>query len=494
MNPPKPTDWHRKPKGFDGPCPICACPVKSREHRAVAPEENRTAQWIKRRKCSSGWRYTSIFAEPKGCRGQKFGATKRTRNYIAQAARIIVLGATYKQAAIELGTTDRNLRDIRQHHPSLWKAARKEAELDLVQLVQQVRSEAGTDRVLENPDAYLARATAADKWITQKGESLFPTTGKLTLCSLFETHYLRLRLADATEGSIDRYRITLRRWRLITGDSPLAEITRDLLATFRDVLAASAGVVTYRRMSPTTIQGHLSNIQTLLEFAGPPGPRRRDCLGLIDRPPWIKPPQRQLRIPSIVSVDHLNAVYLSAPCMDTPHDLPFKAAAWWRGVLVLAYFTGLRAGTLFALRMEWIDWAKRRITIPPQAMKARRPHLAYLHPVALEHLRTIRSDRELVFPLPWVRRQFWIHLRKLERFAAIPPRDYFGLQALRRTAGTKVAEKSGPEVAVLFLGHAPQGVTMRHYVRPDGLLEQAAMGIPVPAAFRNGNGSNGEID
>ena len=34
-------------------------------------------------------------------------------------------------------------------------------------------------------------------------------------------------------------------------------------------------------------------------------------------------------------------------------------AAWWRPLLVVTYSTGLRAGTLFSMKLECIDWDER---------------------------------------------------------------------------------------------------------------------------------------
>lgn len=60
-----PTDWHRRPKGFQGqPCPICGWPTPKGEHRTVAPEENMTAKWLRREKSPTGWKMFPVF-EPK---------------------------------------------------------------------------------------------------------------------------------------------------------------------------------------------------------------------------------------------------------------------------------------------------------------------------------------------------------------------------------------------------------------------------------------------
>ena len=50
-----PTDWHRRPVNQEpGPCAICGYPLKSGKHRAVAPQEQMLAKWLRQRKTKDG--------------------------------------------------------------------------------------------------------------------------------------------------------------------------------------------------------------------------------------------------------------------------------------------------------------------------------------------------------------------------------------------------------------------------------------------------------
>lgn len=485
---PRPIDWHRRPKNFEGPCPICLCPGKSPgEHRAVAPEENQTAKWFKRRKLAYGWRYKSIFTgQPKE---RQRGPTPRTKERIVQATSMLAVGATYKEVASKLAISTSKLHDTQKNHREIWNICRQEAESDMMQLVDRVRTEAGTNAVLADPDAYITRAQAADKWIGELGGVLFPAKDEgVTLCSFFESHYMPLRLADASPGTVYNFTSTLERWRLVTGDPPLAEITKHMLAKFRDFLAKSRGRGAHERASPNTVNFRLRTLQAVLDFAGPPAPHRRDCVGLIQQPPWIRRPQLEMRIPRIVSSEAMEAVYLAAPRMKEPKIDGFEPSAWWQALIVLCYSTGLRAGTLFSLRMEWINWADRKIVIPPQAMKSKRPHIAHLNETTLEHLGAIRSDRELVFPWPRHRRTFWLRFHKLQNFAGIPHKEQFGLRELRKTHATLLWGNS-PEAAQLSLGHTGMEVTIGHYVQSGVIVSAAVDRMPMPAVFKNGGGN-----
>ena len=77
--------------------------------------------------------------------------------------------------------------------------------------------------------------------------------------------------------------------------------------------------------------------------------------------------------------------------------------------------------------------------------------LIHLNKTALEHLRKIRTDRELVFPLPVTLFAFhkWFH--KLQNLAGIPRDEHFGLHGIRRTTATALWEIA-PHAAQLALG------------------------------------------
>ena len=159
-------------------------------------------------------------------------------------------------------------------------------------------------------------------------------------------------------------------------------------------------------------------------------------------------------------------------------------------IRLLAYNTGLRRRSLFTLRMEWIDWNKRRITIPPRAMKSRRKHVAHLNETAYSHLLAIRTDRELSFPGPSTGRASKkaacpVSTRPFTACRTPPasPRpQHFGLHALRKTLATILWEES-PQAAQYALGHSGMGITRDHYVAGQDMLARALDQVPQPAAF-----------
>ena len=105
--------------------------------------------------------------------------------------------------------------------------------------------------------------------------------------------------------------------------------------------------------------------------------------------------------------------------------------------------------------------------------------MVHLHGSVLEHLRAIRTDRELVFPLEHWPKWFYDQFHKLQAAAGIPRSKQFGLHALRKTCATLLWGVA-PQAAQLALGHAAANVTMRHYIAAGGIVAKALDLLPQP--------------
>lgn len=403
---------------------------------------------------------------------------------IGKAAAMHAIGKSYSEIAAALGVSAHTVGNwaYKPETKPFWDAAlarvmRKTAAV--------IRQQAGTDAVLEDVDRYLAMAIPCERWHNDQGESLFPDGDKMTLPRFYYEYYRPARLGDASKDTLKWHEILLRRWVVLTGNPELKEITTTILARFRDCLLASKGRGV-NRMSPNTVVHYMAFIQALLDKAGPPGHRNRDALGLIDRPPWVKPPRKLRRIPRIATAEELSALYEAAACMEMPHVSGAKPPEWWKALLVTAFNTGLRKGTLFKLRMSWIDWQRRAITIPAEATKTFVAQIIPLNETCYSHLLRIRGDRDLLFEWPYTaKRTFYWNLDKLFELAGIPKDRRFGLHAIRKATATALWEHS-PAAAQYTLGHTTPETTRLFYVSGGGIVARALEAMPQPQAFVNG--------
>ena len=407
---------------------------------------------------------------------------------IRRATALRAAGYMWQEAADELGVSYEGMLDWRRQYPHFWQ---QELDRGMEASLIVVRRQAGTDAVTEDPEKYIRQALVCERWTTAAGREIFSTDGRTTLTSFFEDYYLPTRLSDARPATVLQYRETLGRWKLLTGDPPLEEISVKLLTVFRDCLQKLRGRQPHLRMSSQTVRKHLRHLQAVLGKAGPPGRGNRDAAGELDRVAWIRPPRYQPGEPRFVTADELQAVYLAAVCLDRPKIDGFKPAAWWRALIVVGYNTGLRKGTLLSMPMASIDWKQRLIDLQPSVMKNRRRHVVPLNETAHRHLLQIRTGRELVFEFPQSMRLFYHDWHQLQDAAGIPRAKHFGLQNLRDTAATLLWERD-PAAAQLMLGHASRSTTRDCYVASRGILAKAAEALPQPGAFAESQSTNDE--
>lgn len=492
-----PTDWHRRPAQFgNGPCPVCSFPFHNGIHRAVAPQEGLTARWIKRWKTRKGWKQRAIGGEPpppakrpKPPRAhiiRPHRPTPRVAKLMGQAAALVVHGKTIEEAAEAL--------NVRADQVWGWKHVWKDIWQMLVDrtaegLISSVRAMVGTNEILNDPKGYVSVAGYVDDWATAKGIKLFaPVNGDMTLGRFFEEWYLPQKLFDATENTKSAYRGAVKAWRLVTGDPPVQQITPLMLALFRQVRLKMPGIKPGTLASPNTVRSLLRMIQTLLDKLGPPGHDNRDALGILDKVPWVQPPRAEERIPRTVTLEQISTCYQALATMRirTPRIEGLKPQAWWQALIAVTWNTGLRRGTLFAMRWTDVDWDRQRLVLPAGRMKSRRPMVVHLNAAALEALRSIHGDRELVFPWFPSRRCFHQRFHEIQNAAGIPREQHFGLHMIRKTLATTLWE-TNPGAAQFALGHATADVTQKHYVDGRAMVARALEALPQPAAFtRNG--------
>ena len=152
-------------------------------------------------------------------------------------------------------------------------------------------------------------------------------------CAFNQVYVTRTRLSHHTLKTAASH---VKRWELCSGDPDVEEITPETFDTFRERAQAL-----YR---PDTIEGTVRFVLQNL--------RMLHALGGLARVPWSGRPLRIRQSPKYVPpLADLGKLYGAADAAQWPiHTDP---GAYWRAVLVLGYFTGLRLWDLLSL---WFDW------------------------------------------------------------------------------------------------------------------------------------------
>ena len=282
--------------------------------------------------------------------------------------------------------------------------------------------------------------------------------------------------------SIEWYRNAVKLWTYITGDPPLEETTVKYQALYRHALAMRRGRSKISRTSPNTLRSRLRAIQTLLDAAGPAGPRdrqgkassrgrptssRRGGEAAAHDPAAIPTASFRRRGRDGLAADN---GHQAAGMVEGPVDRRLQYGAMTQDVIHDVDERGRLAGPLSS--------ASRR------QLKSRRPVILPLNRFAMDALCGIRTNRELAFPLPGgvgspTDSDFYRQLHRLETAAGVPRGEHFGLHAIRRTAATALAAHS-VQAAQLTLGHKSPMTTINSYIDPASIVGPSLDAMPQP--------------
>jgi integrase len=100
-----------------------------------------------------------------------------------------------------------------------------------------------------------------------------------------------------------------------------------------------------------------------------------------------------------------------------PNDLPYLAEDWWRGVLVFAYMTGWRIGSILALRRCDVDLEAGTAVSRAEDNKGKRDQKIPIHPLVVEHLRKVPGFDPCFFPWNANRRLLWEEFQAIQKVA-----------------------------------------------------------------------------
>jgi integrase len=318
----------------------------------------------------------------------------------------------------------------------------------------------------------VSRDTAA--WLAALGE---PLRGRLAKVGLVE-HQEQLTVDEllsswlASKRSAGHKPTSLRAWgqtaaelSQLFGPRPLASLAHADGEAFRGAMQA-------RGLRPTTIHKRLGHARAILEDAV--------RLGHLQANPWKHVRQR-------AGNPAERRAYVSIA--DAERVIEFCPNVWWRLLVALARFGGLRVPSE-ALSLAWadVDWERGRLVVPsPKTEHLGRPHRVIpLFPLVRGPLEAAFEQAPegavYVFPEEYRRRAQgpagWggVNLRgtfaKILRRAGIAPWPR-AWHSLRASCESDLAQSFPLAVVTKWLGNTPS-VALRHYVDPTEAAFSAA--------------------
>lgn len=277
-----------------------------------------------------------------------------------------------------------------------------------------------------------------------------------TVSHFFETVYLPQRLVGASKVCIDDYRRKIRQFDQFAGAPVLlSDLSDQLLAAFLND-RVDAGL---RKVTVNQCRAHVLAVWRLAFEQGH-----------VEHQPSIRKLREAHDEPDAWTEDEFRLILSKCDSLDARRPVGgLPASALMRAVLLLAYWTGLRRGTLWKLKWDDVDLRERWVTVPGDLMKSNRGKKYRIGLDAEEALEGIWiAGAETVLPkIGWQR--FYADFDRLLDAAGIQPsrrRVMTKLHKVRRTTATMVASRQGLNAASTLLGHSSQQITLR-YIDPS---------------------------
>lgn len=233
--------------------------------------------------------------------------------------------------------------------------------------------------------------------------------------------------------------------------------------------------------SPHTVNSCTAGIIALWNYAA----RRKLVPTRPDDVERVPAPQR---LPRAWSLEQLAAIIRAARQQKSPHKgIRCRAQDFWPALILVAYDTGLRCGSLFGIRLQDFDPDRAEVRVLAQHMKNRREMVFSLSEQTVEAVNVIMpqsadDDREELFPWIYRREHAQRAFRKILKRAGLYRESYAGclFHQLRRTSATHLVAAVGWEAASRHLGHSSVEMT-RRYVDVRFIREhKAADHLPRP--------------
>ncbi len=290
----------------------------------------------------------------------------------------------------------------------------------------------------------------------------------------FRDEYEKRGMPGTTAGTQAAAGYALDHFERIVKPVRVAAITNRTLAQY----VASRQVEPVRKkgppVSPATVNKELRHLRHAL--------RRANKWGYLARVPEFEFLRQPEKLPTYVTPEHFAKLYAKADAARWPDGGPYTVADWWRGLLVMAYMTGWRIGSLLALK--WADVNLDAAVALSRAAdnKGKRDQRVPLHALVVEHLRKLKSFSPVVFGWDHDRRELFNEFHAIQEAAGVRPdggKARYGFHDLRRAFATMNADTLSPDALQALMQHRDYQTT-RRYINLARQMNPAVQKLYVP--------------
>jgi integrase len=256
----------------------------------------------------------------------------------------------------------------------------------------------------------------------------------------------------------------------------------DFIAARRQEKGAKKGEL----VSPATVNKDLRHIKAALNVAVE--------WGYLKNLPRFRMEREPKRLPTYVSGEHFAAIYKACDAARMPTGLPYPAADWWRGLMVVGYMTGWRLSDMLGLQRQDLDLDAGYAITRFEDNKGKRDDKVKLHSTIVDHLRLLPGFTPTIFPWTNNIRTIWDHFGEIQRAAGIhlpcPDRHehsetchVYGFHDLRRAFATMNADKLTGDALQSLMRHKSYSTTQR-YISLARQMDEAVDALHVPDVLK----------
>lgn len=270
-------------------------------------------------------------------------------------------------------------------------------------------------------------------------------------------------------------------------------ITRRTLDRYLAARRLERGFKKGSKVSAATIDKELGYIKTVLKVAVEWG-----YMPALPSVPRVRVPEKLVRF---VTPEHFAVIYERCSVAARPELPNVIPANWWRALMVFAYMTGWRIKELLALKSADLDLDASEAITRHGDNKGKRDERVRLHPLIVQHLKSLPHFGAQVFPWPHGRKDLWrqfhaiqvsagIHLECHEAHEHTDSCHLYGFHDFRRAFATENAENLTAKELQTLMRHRSFATTMRYISMARQLRETTTEKLFVPTLASSLNGGN----
>jgi integrase len=239
-------------------------------------------------------------------------------------------------------------------------------------------------------------------------------------------------------------------------------------------------------LSPASINKDLRHVKAALRVAAE--------WGYLRAVPKFRMEKVVKALPTYVTGEHFAAIYQACETARMPEGLPYPAADWWRGLMVMGFMTGWRISDMLGLRRDDLDLEGGYAITRGADNKGKRDERVKLHPVVVDHLRKLAGFDPCVFTWNHDRRTLQTIFAEVQEAAGVrlPCAErhehtrychVYGFHDLRRAFATMNADKLSPDALQALMRHKSYQTT-QVYINYARQMDAAVAGLHVPDVLK----------